>query len=161
MYAASLDASGNAGTPVSATFRVDATPPLLTCQSPAPRFAVNQAGAVVEATVADATSGPASPTASAPADTTSAGSRTVHLTASDVAGNVGSIDCAYTVVTVPTITITAPTADPTLAASTHFIPLVGTASEGAVVTWTSDRGGSGTARGTRAGWCRSSRSGRA
>ena len=59
-----------------------------------------------------------------------------------------SIDCAYTVVTAPTITITAPTADPTLAASTHFIPLVGTASEGAVVTWTSDRGGSGTARGT-------------
>ena len=58
---------------------------------------VNQAGAVVEATVTDATSGPASPTASAPADTTSVGSRTVHLSASDVAGNVGSIDCSYTV----------------------------------------------------------------
>ena len=38
VYAASLDASGNAGTPVSATFRVDSTPPVLTCPSPAPRF---------------------------------------------------------------------------------------------------------------------------
>ena len=147
VHAASADAAGNFSTPVSAAFRVDSTPPVLTCPSSAPRFLVNQAGAVVEATVTDATSGPASPTASAPADTTSAGSRTVHLSASDVAGNVGSIDCSYTVVTVPTITITAPTVDPTLAASTHFIPLVGTASDGAVVTWTSDRGGSGTARG--------------
>ena len=92
---------------------------------------------------------PASPTVSGPADTTSAGSKTVSISGSDVAGNVGSIECPYTVGTVPTVTITAPTADPTLTASTHFIPLVGTAADGVTaVTWTSDRGGSGTARGT-------------
>ncbi len=149
LHAGSLDAAGNAGTLVNAAFRVDATPPVLTCPSTPPLFLLNQPGAVVTATVTDAASGPASPTASAPADTTSPGSRTVSLSGSDVAGNVASIECPYTVGTPPTVTIVAPTADPTLTASTLLHPTRGHGRRRChPVTWTSDRGGSGTARGT-------------
>jgi subtilisin-like proprotein convertase family protein len=153
VYAASLDGSGNAGIPTSAAFRIDATPPVLACAVPAPRLGLNQAGAVVTATLTDATSGPASATASAPADTTSLGSRTVTITGSDLAGHAASIVCPYTVNVIPTVTITGPTADPTLSATTYFLPILGTASSDTAittVTWTNDRGGSGTAKGTNA-----------
>ena len=36
LHAASTDAAGNVGTPVSAVFRVDSVPPVLTCPSPRP-----------------------------------------------------------------------------------------------------------------------------
>lgn len=151
LYAASVDGSGNAGPIVSAAFRIDTSPPVLACVLPAPRFVPNQPGAVVTATVTDATSGPVSPTVSAPADTTTPGARTVTLGGADVAGHVASIACPYTVAAVPTVTITGPTADPTLPATAFFLPLAGTASAGTAitsVTWSSDRGGSGTATGT-------------
>jgi subtilisin-like proprotein convertase family protein len=151
LYASSMDVAGNAGAVVSAPFRIDTTPPVLACTVPAPHFTSHQAGVVVTATVTDATSGPASPTVSAPADTATAGARTITLSGADVAGNVASIACPYTVVSVPTVTITGPTADPTLPATAFFLPLAGTASGAAAVTsvtWRNDRGGSGTATGT-------------
>ena len=53
----------------------------------------------------------------------------------------------------PTVTITAPTADPTFAAGAPFLTLAGTAADDgsvATVTWFTDRGASGTASGTTA-----------
>ena len=61
----------NAGTPIAAAFKIDTTPPTLTCALPAPTFTLNQAGGQVLANVTDAASGPAAPQASAPPDTTS------------------------------------------------------------------------------------------
>ena len=153
LYAASIDAQANAGTPIAAALKIDTTPPALTCALPAPTFTVNQAGGQVLANVTDATSGPAAPQASAAPDTTSAGSKSVLISAADVAGNSGSVSCAYTVSSPPTLTIATPTTAPTFAATSPFLALTGTSSDDGTVTqvtWSNDRGGSGTARGTTA-----------
>jgi hypothetical protein len=88
LYAASEDPYNQVEAPAisSGPFPIDATPPTVSCQSPAPSFAVGQAGATVSATVSDATSGPAQTTITAPAPTTSAGSFSVSLTGYDTAG---------------------------------------------------------------------------
>jgi hypothetical protein len=77
------------------TVKRDATPPTVTCGA-APSFAQG-AGGTVSATVTDALSGPASATASAPADTSSAGSKSAQVTGSDLAGNQASVACPYSV----------------------------------------------------------------
>jgi hypothetical protein len=79
------------------TVRRDTAPPALTCASPAPSFDVGAAGMTVTGTVTDGLSGPAAASVSAPADTSTAGSRTVALTGSDVAGNQQTVTCGYTV----------------------------------------------------------------
>jgi subtilisin-like proprotein convertase family protein len=153
LHAASIDTQGNAGIPIPSAFKVDTTPPALTCVLPAPVFSLNQAGGQVLANVTDATSGPAAPQASAAPDTSSAGSRSVLISASDVAGNSGSVSCAYSVLSPPAITIVTPTGAPTFGATSPFIALTGTSSDdGSVtqVTWSNDRGGSGTASGIAA-----------
>jgi subtilisin-like proprotein convertase family protein len=106
LFAASLDSSNNTETPSASTVRIDATPPALTCVAPAPVFALNQAGAAVSATVTDATSGPSTPTASAAANITTAGAHTVTIMSADVAGNVGSVVCNYSVDATPPVTTT-------------------------------------------------------
>ncbi len=152
MYAASIDTSLNAETPVSKAIKIDTTPPVLTCTAPAPSFTLHQAGATVTANVTDAVSGAASPTASAVADTSTSGPHTVTVNGADAAGNTNSVLCAYTVGAAPTVTIATPTTNPTLTAKTPFITLGGTAAPSgsaiAQVTWSNDRGGSGTASGT-------------
>jgi subtilisin-like proprotein convertase family protein len=154
LFAATRDNASNAETPVSATIRIDTTPPVLTCSLPAPTFTLNQAGVMVSATVTDALSGPAAPTSSAAADTTSAGAKSVIVSATDVAGNIGTVSCAYTVGTPPATTIATPTTDPTFSSTSPFLALTGTATTAGStvtsVTWTNDRGGSGTATGTTA-----------
>jgi len=89
----------------SVTIKRDATPPKLTCASAAPAFAVGVAGKRVSATVSDALSGPASATASAPADTSTAGHRTATVTGSDVAGNTSSVSCPYEVSPLKTVAV--------------------------------------------------------
>jgi hypothetical protein len=81
----------------STTIKRDGTPPHVTCSTPAPSFAVGAPGKRVSASVTDALSGPASPTASAAADTSSAGHKTVTVTGLDVAGNRASAGCPYDV----------------------------------------------------------------
>jgi Ca2+-binding RTX toxin-like protein len=52
---------------------------------------------------------------------------------------------------IPTLTINSPTADPTIAVTTPFVSLAGTAADDVAVTsvtWVNDRGGSGDASGT-------------
>jgi hypothetical protein len=82
----------------SITVRRDGTAPTLTCRSPAPSFTVGATGTTVTATVADDLSGASATSLSAPADTSTAGSKAVTLTGSDLAGNQGATSCAYTVV---------------------------------------------------------------
>jgi hypothetical protein len=89
----------------STTIKRDATPPHLTCTSPAPSFAVGATGKRVTAGVSDALSGPASPTASAPPDTSSAGHKNVTITGSDAAGNKASVSCPYSVSPLSNVTV--------------------------------------------------------
>jgi hypothetical protein len=93
------DVVGNANASVSAgPYKIDSLAPTVVCPSPAPVFLLRQAGATVTATVSDAVSGPTATAVSAAADTSSVGSKSVVLTASDVAGNSTQASCAYSVV---------------------------------------------------------------
>ena len=96
VYAASVNASGNQESPVVDTVKIDSTPPVLACAG-LPTFVLGSSGGLVTATVHDATSGPASSTASAPAKPSSPGVHSVALTGSDNAGNAASITCSYRV----------------------------------------------------------------
>jgi hypothetical protein len=74
---------------------------------------------------------------------------TLRLSHSEYEG----LNITNTLGTLPTVTITTPTSAATTTASTSFIALGGTASDLqglSSVTWTNDRGGSGTAAGTTA-----------
>jgi|GEM_PF-2439780 len=83
------------------------------------------------------------------------GANSITVTASDAAGNTG-IDVLTVTYTpadtiAPVVTITSPTLDLAYATSNDSITLGGTASDDTAVTqvtWTNDRGGSGTAVGT-------------
>jgi Ca2+-binding RTX toxin-like protein len=93
------DATSAGGTSsATATVKRDATPPTVTCQSPAPVYSLGQVGARVQATVTDDTSGPLSASVSGPAATGAKGSFTAPVTGSDRAGNTTTVRCAYTVV---------------------------------------------------------------
>ena len=76
---------------------VDKTLPAVACVKPTPVFLLNQSSAQVSATVSDATSGPVSPTASAPAVTSAVGTNSVSVTGSDIAGNMRTVSCSYIV----------------------------------------------------------------
>lgn len=94
LYAASRDSAGLLDPPVGRTIRVDGTDPDLSCRQAA--FVLGGTGSVV-ADVSDASSGPASATASAGADTSSVGATSVSLTAWDLAGNSATATCPYVV----------------------------------------------------------------
>ena len=81
----------------SITVKRDATPPTVTCPSPSPHFDAGAAGKTVTATVTDALSGASAASVSAPADTSTVGSKTVALTGSDLAGNQQTASCGYTI----------------------------------------------------------------
>lgn len=95
-YAAARDSVGNAGPAVSRTFKLDATPPDVTCAA-APTFVLRGAGGTVTANVTDTTSGPAIPTVSAPADLSTVGWKSLPLTGFDRAGNSRTVSCRYLV----------------------------------------------------------------
>ena len=80
----------------SVTVKRDATVPVVTCPT-SPDYAIGQVGAILTASVADATSGTPLPTVSGPVQTTVAGVGSVTLTATDNAGNVASKSCSYLV----------------------------------------------------------------
>lgn len=101
VYAASRDDHGNASAVVSRSINIDGTPPTLTCDGSGPAsFTLGDVDTEVTATVADATSGPAAPTASSPITSTdlgTVGNRTKAVSATDVAGNQATVNCAYVV----------------------------------------------------------------
>jgi hypothetical protein len=85
----------------SVTVKRDVTAPLVTCGTPAPVFPIGQLGAAVSATVADATSGAATPSVKGFANTTRAGSFSAAITGQDKAGNRSTTNCPYQVVIPP------------------------------------------------------------
>ena len=92
---AATDSSGNSASAVFSLTLVDDTPPTIACN--AATFALNQSPANVTAVASDGQSGPASQSLSAPADTSSPGSRSVTFSATDAAGNSTTQSCAYSV----------------------------------------------------------------
>jgi YD repeat-containing protein len=81
------------------------------------------------------------------------GSNVITLTARDAVGNSGTDTLTVTVndAAAPSITITSPTINPTFSTSGSSLSLAGTASDNVGVTqvsWTNNRGGTGTATGT-------------
>ena len=93
------DEAGNTASAINAgPYKIDSTPPTVTCDTPTPTFLLNQSPANVTAAVTDATSGPASSPVSAAADTSSVGSKSVDVTGYDNAGNSTTTACPYNVI---------------------------------------------------------------
>ncbi len=88
------NAGAASGSTNTATIKIDTSPPVLTCQPAS--FEVGQSGDV-SAAVSDAGSGPATASVSTAATTGTAGSFTVTMSATDLAGNSSTASCAYTV----------------------------------------------------------------
>jgi hypothetical protein len=91
-----IDNAGNTSSPATVSgIDIDKTGPSVTCV--AASFILNQPGAEVTAIVADGLSGPTAATASASADTSTVGTRSVDVTGSDLADNSTTSSCSYTV----------------------------------------------------------------
>ena len=97
VYAASKDNAGDDESPVSASFKIDRTPPTVTCAVPTPTFELGSAGGPVTAVVSDDGSGPVGTTVSVIASATIAGAHSVELTGQDDAGNTATVACPYVV----------------------------------------------------------------
>ncbi|MGH8893749.1 MAG: PxKF domain-containing protein [Actinomycetes bacterium] len=91
-----LDNAGNSSQPLSYDFSVDLTDPTVACGA-MPTFLLRQPNAAVPGTVSDGGSGPASATASSPADTSTAGVGNKPVIGHDIAGRSGSATCGYRV----------------------------------------------------------------
>lgn len=97
IYAASVDTNGNVeSTLATATFKVDRTPPALSPTLSSSPVQVGQTGVTASPNATDAPSGVASSSCGA-VDATSPGAKTVTCTATDNAGNTGSVEFAYVV----------------------------------------------------------------
>jgi WD40 repeat protein len=97
LYAASVDANGNEeAAPVSASFKIDATNPVLSPTLSAPVVTIGQTGVTASPNATDATSGVATQSCGA-IDTSSAGDHTAQCTATDNAGNTVSTTLHYLV----------------------------------------------------------------
>jgi hypothetical protein len=79
----------------SVVIKHDGTPPNITCP-PAPTFTLGSTASLT-AVVADASSGPATPSVTVAAPTAVAGPHTVAVQAFDVAGNMATAQCPYLV----------------------------------------------------------------
>jgi hypothetical protein len=99
-YAAAMDIWGNKSTPVSASFQIDATPPILTCPAAGPFLLGSGEHTVGPAGVDASVSGldEAASTLSGIVTTESVGPKLLSFTAFDLAGNQASQDCTYAVI---------------------------------------------------------------
>lgn len=91
----------------SVTIARDATPPTVTCQSPAPQFVNGTQGRQITPAFSDATSGVTADSTTLDADTGVVGVHTLAVSTTDQAGNVTAGQCDYQVVpdyTPPVIT---------------------------------------------------------
>jgi len=91
----SCDPAGNCGAG-SVALSVDLSDPTVSCDG-APTLLLNEPGAVVSATVADAVSGPAATSVVVPVDTSSPGTFSVEVTGADLAGRSAAAACPYRV----------------------------------------------------------------
>jgi len=99
LYAASENSFGDQENPVSLTFKVDTTPPKITCgATPAakePVFTYGQSGATVSGVLSDAVSGPASLGVLAHVGTRTLGSHKADVRGSNLAGISKTVKCPY------------------------------------------------------------------
>jgi hypothetical protein len=96
VWAASENAAGDVDDPVSLSFGIDQTSPVMKCTGQS-SFRYGTRHAKVEATVSDRYSGPVRPIVSAPADTLALGSHRVGLTGENKAGTRSYKQCGYDV----------------------------------------------------------------
>jgi hypothetical protein len=97
LYGASVNSFGDKELPITVTFKLDTTPPTVTCVGKPPSFRFGDRHAVIAATVADAISGPASPIVNSRVDTSTVGLQNATLAGSDVAGLTSYATCPFTV----------------------------------------------------------------
>ena len=90
------DVAGNTATSAAMHAKVDRKGPAITCPAP-PVLVLGGASPDLVASVSDAGSGPASPTASAPTSSAVAGDLTTTVGAADKVGNRTTVECAYRV----------------------------------------------------------------
>jgi hypothetical protein len=95
IYAASADSAGDQEVPISASLKVDAAPPAVTCAA-ARSFLIGST-ASASATVADDVSGPVTPTVSRRTRAMHVGSQSVRITGANNAGGTASAKCRYKV----------------------------------------------------------------
>ena len=92
------DLAGN-GTPLDPfSVNIDKKAPTVGCATPAPTFILGQPNATVTGTAVDGGSDVPSSVATGSADTSTIGSRTTRVSATDNVGNEGSAACGYSVV---------------------------------------------------------------
>jgi hypothetical protein len=98
LFSASVNAAGYTDAFVSSwAFKIDRTPPTVTCLAP-PSFQLNGRSPLVGARVSDSTSGPAAITAVSRANVKTPGTKRVAVTGSDNAGNTTTVQCKYIVI---------------------------------------------------------------
>lgn len=99
-YAAAMDIWGNKSAVASAGFRIDATPPVITCPADGPFLLHSGMHAIGPASVDAGISGlnEAASTLSGTITTDNVGPQTLTFTASDLAGNSATQECAYDVI---------------------------------------------------------------
>jgi hypothetical protein len=91
----SCDPAGNCATG-SVALSIDLSDPTVSCTS-APTFLLNEPGAAVSGTVADAISGPVATSIAVPADTSNPGTFVAEVTGTDLAGRSDTVACPYRV----------------------------------------------------------------
>jgi hypothetical protein len=96
IWAASENSFDDVDLPVSLSFKVDLTPPTVTCVG-TPTFRFGALHAIVTAKVHDSVSGPQRPIVSTTADTSRIGERTATLRGEDRAGLTNFVRCDYAV----------------------------------------------------------------
>jgi hypothetical protein len=99
IYAASENSFGDQENPVSLAFKVDTTPPKITCGgtpgAKEPVFTYRQGGAAVAATLSDSVSGPATLAVLAHPSTLTLGAHRASVRGSNLAGVSKTVNCPY------------------------------------------------------------------
>jgi hypothetical protein len=99
IYAASQNSFGDQENPVSLTFKIDVTPPKITCGTATgatePVFTYGQSSATVPGILTDSVSGPASLAVLADASTLSLGAHQANVRGSNLAGVSKTVKCPY------------------------------------------------------------------
>jgi hypothetical protein len=99
IYAASQNSFGDQENPVSLTFKIDVTPPKITCGTATgatePVFNYGQSNATVPGILTDSVSGPASLAVLADASTLSLGAHQANVRGSNLAGVSKTVKCSY------------------------------------------------------------------
>ena len=110
------------GTFVGPVTPIDTAPPTVSC-SAAPSFLLNQPNATLSARVDDSESGVSSATVTVTVSTSTVGPKSVVVSASDLAGNVGAAQCSYNIGVKLDRLISPPTGVTSVAKASRSIPV--------------------------------------